>query len=56
MLVTHDIKVAARTKRVLYMIDGRIAAEKELGKFANGKDELKERESRLAVWLQDQGL
>lgn len=56
MLVTHDIKVAARTKRVLYMIDGRIAAEKELGKFANGKDELKERESRLASWLQEQGL
>jgi putative ABC transport system ATP-binding protein len=55
LLVTHDIKVAARTKRVLYMIDGRIAAEKELGTFTNGKDELKERESRLSGWLQAQG-
>ena len=32
--VTHDVKVAARADRVLFMLDGRIAAEKRLGKYA----------------------
>lgn len=33
LLVTHDAKVAARTERVLFMCDGRIASEMQLGKW-----------------------
>jgi putative ABC transport system ATP-binding protein len=55
LLVTHDIKVAARTKRVLYMIDGRIAAEIDLGTRSKDKEECKVREARLSAWLQEQG-
>lgn len=36
MLVTHDIKVASRTERVLFMMDGRIVAEKRLGAAGAG--------------------
>lgn len=34
MLVTHDAKVAARTERVMFMLDGKIASEIRLPKFA----------------------
>ena len=33
LLVTHDVKVAAKTERVLFMMDGRIVAEKRMGKY-----------------------
>lgn len=39
MLVTHDAKVAARTERVMFMLDGKIASEIRLPKFAGGKIE-----------------
>jgi putative ABC transport system ATP-binding protein len=55
LLVTHDIKVAAKAKRVLYMMDGRIAAEKELGTAPRDREVCKEREARLSAWLQEQG-
>ncbi len=60
MLVTHDIKVAARTERVLFMMDGRIVAEKRLGAWpADGNSNTREgssadekaREAELAQWL-----
>lgn len=54
MLVTHDIKVASKTNRVLFMIDGRIAAEKKLGPYA--EREARDREENLARWLLEQGL
>ena len=48
MLVTHDVKVASRAERVLFMMDGRIVAEKRLGAWpADGKA----REAELAQWL-----
>ena len=53
MIVTHDAKVAAKTERVLYMVDGNIRGEYNLGKF-NGKD-TKEREVSLSKWLFDMG-
>jgi len=58
LLVTHDVKVAARADRVLYMLDGRLVAEKQLGKYnPDGVvSELKDREERLAVWLKVMGL
>lgn len=33
MLVTHDVKVAARTERVMFMCDGKIVSELKLSKF-----------------------
>lgn len=32
LLVTHDARIAARTERVLFMCDGRIISEMQLGK------------------------
>lgn len=55
MLVTHDVKVAARTERVLFMLDGQIVAEKHLGKPSANGTEGKEREDRLASWLSELG-
>jgi putative ABC transport system ATP-binding protein len=57
LLVTHDVKVAARTERVLFMLDGRIAAEKWLGKqSANGHgSDAKAREETLSSWLFEMG-
>jgi putative ABC transport system ATP-binding protein len=54
MLVTHDIKVAAKCDRVLYIIDGNIHGDFNLGKF-QGDQELKDRERRLNNWLLDKG-
>ncbi len=60
MLVTHDVKVAAKTERVLFMMDGRIVAEKHMGKYSgngsgeNGED-IKAREERLSAWLLELG-
>lgn len=52
LLVTHDIKVAGRTERVLYMLDGQLVAEKRLEKFENeNTDSRKERENLLTDWL-----
>lgn len=33
MLVTHDAKVAARTERIMFMLDGKIVSELKLPKF-----------------------
>ena len=59
LLVTHDVKVAARADRVLFMLDGRIAAEKRLGKYAeNGTENSalsRSREEALTGWLLDRG-
>ena len=55
MLVTHDVKVAARTERVIFMLDGQIVAEKHLGKPSANGAEAKEREERLSSWLTELG-
>src|SRR6056297_38665 len=54
MLVTHDVKVAAKTERVLFMMDGRLVAEKHTGKYS-GNGDLKAREERLSSWLLELG-
>ncbi|PTQ55682.1 MAG: ABC transporter ATP-binding protein YvcR [Candidatus Carbobacillus altaicus] len=52
LLVTHDIKVAGRTERVLFMLDGQLVAEKRLEKYENeNADSRKERENLLTDWL-----
>ncbi|KYG29486.1 ABC transporter ATP-binding protein [Alkalihalobacillus trypoxylicola] len=55
VLVTHDSKVAAKTERVLFMLDGKIVAEKYLGKYSRGSGHLKEREEALTKWLKTIG-
>jgi len=55
MLVTHDVRVAARTERVLFMLDGKIVAEKRLGKPSENGTERKEREESLSSWLTELG-
>ena len=55
MLVSHDVRVAARTERVLFMLDGQIVAEKYLGKPCGNGTERKEREESLSSWLTELG-
>lgn len=54
MLVTHDIKVAAKCSRVLYIVDGNIKGEyiPDDGKEVESD---KERERKLSNWLNDMG-
>lgn len=54
MLVTHDIRVAARCSRVLYIVDGNIQGEYELGAYTQGGN-LRERERELNHWLMEMG-
>lgn len=50
LLATHDIKVSAKADRVIYILDGKIVGEKEMGKFKHtDNNEVRERE--LSAWL-----
>ena len=56
VLVTHDPRVAACAERVLFMLDGRLAAEKRLGKIVqDSPEERRKRERQLSEWLIGQG-
>lgn len=55
MLVTHDVKVAAKTERILYMVDGNIVAQKKMPKYDAQQDDIKEREESIMKWLVDNG-
>ena len=55
MCVTHDPKVAAKCSRVLYIVDGGIMGEKEMGHFEGGDKQLRDRERELNNWLMEQG-
>ena len=55
LLVTHDPKIAARTERVLFMLDGKIVAEKHLGKYSGNGADSKTREESLSSWLLGKG-
>ncbi|WP_019911117.1 ABC transporter ATP-binding protein [Paenibacillus sp. HW567] len=54
MMVTHDVKVAAQSDKVLYMVDGTIHGEYPLGKYDEGQG-MKEREQFLTKWLMEMG-
>lgn len=56
LLVTHDAKVAARTERVLFMLDGQVVSEQHLGKYAGSPSDAKTREACLSGWLLEMGL
>jgi len=51
LLVTHDVKVAAKTGRVLFILDGKIAGEYLPGAYDETRDDFKAREAGLSAWL-----
>ena len=53
MLVTHDAKVAAKTEKILFMVDGRIVSQKKMSKYDPQHDNIKEREESIMKWLVD---
>ncbi|WP_264740061.1 ABC transporter ATP-binding protein [Cytobacillus firmus] len=55
MIVTHDVKVAAKTERILYMVDGNIVAQKKMRKYDAQHDDIKEREESIMKWLVEYG-
>ena len=52
VMVTHDMRSARRGNRILYLKDGVILGECELGKYVH-KD--KGREEELAAFLREMG-
>ncbi|MGG7177496.1 ABC transporter ATP-binding protein [Clostridium paraputrificum] len=54
MLVTHDMKVAAKCDKVMYIEDGSIKGEIELGRFFN-ENTFKGRERKVNNWLMEMG-
>lgn len=54
MMVTHDVKVAARCTRVLYIVDGNIKGEYNLDRLTDNA-KLRERERMLNNWLMEMG-
>lgn len=54
LMVTHSVKVAAQSERIIYLMDGNIQGEIQLGKLTD-EQELSKRERTLKTWLMDQG-
>jgi putative ABC transport system ATP-binding protein len=54
-LVTHDVKVASRSERVILMRDGCLAAEIVLGKYSKPDEDRAVREAKLSQWLRENG-
>ena len=54
MLVTHDMKVAAKCDRIMYIEDGSIKGEFDLGKYTE-ENSIKERERKVNNWLMEMG-
>jgi len=55
MLVTHDAKVAAKTERILFMVDGTIVAQKKMRKYDPQLGDVKRREEIIMKWLVENG-
>lgn len=53
LLVTHDVRVAAKTERVLFILDGKIAGEYRPGAYDETRDDFKVREEGLTAWLSE---
>ena len=47
MIVTHDAKVAAKTEKILFMVDGMIVAQKRMSKYNEQHSDLKKREESI---------
>ena len=53
VIVTHDVKAAARCSRLIYLKDGRIDGELSLERFC--KEDYKRRETLILEFLQERG-
>ena len=53
LMVTHDSRVAAACERILYLRNGEIRGELELGKYA--QDNMRVREQKTIRWLEEMG-
>ena len=53
LMVTHDSKIAGMCERILYILDGEIKGELQLGKLTGGDN--KEREQQTLRWLESMG-
>lgn len=53
LMVTHDMKVASKCDRIMYIIDGEIRGELALGKFEPAAAQV--REARATSWLASLG-
>ena len=51
VMVTHDIKTALRANRILYIKDGRIDGELNLGKYTEEND--RERREKVQEFLEE---
>ena len=56
LLVTHDAKVAARSERVLFMQDGNIIEEAQLGRYVPRENGIKAREETITKRMLDLGM
>lgn len=54
MLVTHDVKVAAKCTRIIYIVDGNIKGEYNLNRYTQSSG-IRERERALNNWLMEMG-
>lgn len=54
MMVTHSVKVATQSDRILYIEDGEIKGSLELGKYTD-ESTFRDRERELNGWLQEMG-
>ena len=54
MLVTHDSRVAAKCSKVMFIVDGVIKGENELGNYTDGMN-IRDRERSLNNWLMEMG-
>ncbi len=55
VLVTHDVRVATRAERVLFIFDGKITGDHEAGRYDEGRDDVEARQEALVAWLAEMG-
>lgn len=55
IIVTHDVKVAARADKVIFLMDGNINDELSLGKHEEDEEKTSSKEKKLYLWLEKQG-
>ncbi|SCY22493.1 ABC transporter ATP-binding protein [Alkaliphilus peptidifermentans] len=55
IIVTHDVKVAARASRVIFLMDGNIHDKLTLGKYNGEEEKTSSREKKLYEWLEKMG-
>lgn len=56
LVVTHDLKVAAKTDKVIFINDGEVISNIVLGKYIDKNISMDEREKVLSDWLYKNGL